>query len=62
MELKVGDDFKCPEGHKATVVWISEDEKVIAVKCPKKHLKKVVKRAGAMERIYDNNMVFLIEI
>ena len=34
--MKVGDDFKCPEGHKATVVWISEDEKVIAVKCPKK--------------------------
>jgi len=62
MELKVGDDFRCPEGHKGTVVWISEDEKVMAVKCPKKHLKKVVKRAGVMEKIYDNNMIFLIEI
>jgi len=60
--LKVGDDFKCPEGHKATVVWISEDEKVIAVKCPKKHLKKVVKRAGAIEKIYDKDTIFLIRI
>jgi len=60
--MKVGDNFECPEGHKATVVWISGDEKIIAVKCPKKHLKKVVKRAGVMEKIYDKDMIFLIKI
>ena len=36
VELKVGDVYKCPEGHKANIVWISEDKKVIAVKCPRK--------------------------
>jgi hypothetical protein len=60
--LKIGDDYLCPEGHKATVVWISEDEEVIAVKCPKRHLKKIVKRAGVMEKIYDNDMIFLIQL
>ena len=32
--MKVGDSFKCPEDHKATIVWISEDRKVVAVRCP----------------------------
>ena len=45
MELKVGDIYRCPEGHRASIVWISENEKVIAVKCPQKHLNKVVKVA-----------------
>jgi hypothetical protein len=75
MELKVGESFRCPEGHKATIVWISEDKKVIAVKCPQKHLKKVVKvadhtkpalsyrhRPRKERKIYVRNMVFLIRI
>ena len=45
MELKVGDSFKCPEGHEATIVWISQDKKVVAVRCPQKHLGKVRKVA-----------------
>ena len=61
MELKVGDSFKCPEGHKAKIVWISEDKKVVAVKCPQKHLKKVVKVSGKERKIYVRNMVFLIK-
>jgi len=45
MELKVGDIFKCPEGHNAKIVWIRDDKKVIAVKCPRRHLNKVEKVA-----------------
>ncbi|MDH5441384.1 MAG: hypothetical protein OEZ48_12695 [Candidatus Bathyarchaeota archaeon] len=65
MELKVGEIFECPEGHEATIVWISEDKKVVAVRCPQKHLRKVVKVASARAKereIYVKNMVFLIEI
>ncbi|MFB0504099.1 MAG: hypothetical protein ACETWE_09715 [Candidatus Bathyarchaeia archaeon] len=65
MELKVGEIFECPEGHEATIVWISEDKKVVAVRCPQKHLRKVVKVASArakVREIYVKNMVFLIEI
>jgi len=75
MELKVGDIFKCPEGHNAKIVWIREDKKVIAVKCPRRHLNKVAKvadytkpplpyrRQGTREReIYAENIVFLIRI
>jgi len=71
----VGDIFKCPEGHKAKIVWISEDKKVIAVRCPKKHLSKVVKVADHTKpalsyghnprkerKIYVKNIVFLIKI
>ena len=73
MELKVGDIYKCPEGHNAKIVWISEDKKVVAVECPQKHLRKVVnvniepalsyRRHPTEERaIYAENMVFLIRI
>ncbi|MFB0503649.1 MAG: hypothetical protein ACETWE_07430 [Candidatus Bathyarchaeia archaeon] len=73
MELKVGEIFECPEGHEATMVWISEDKKVIAVRCPHKHFSKVVKVAdtkSAMSRHYPRkereihveNMVFLIKM
>jgi len=75
MELKVGDTYKCPEGHKATIVWISEDKKVIAVRCPQEHLRKVVKVADHSKtalpyrhhprkerKICVRNMVFLIKI
>jgi len=73
--LKVGDIYECPEGHKASIVWISENEKVIAVKCPHDHLVKVVKVAGRTKprlsyrnypteerKIYTKDMVFLIRI
>jgi hypothetical protein len=75
LELNVGDTYRCPEGHKAKIVWISEDKKVIAVKCPQKHFSKVVKvadyekpalssrRSQTKERkVYVRNMVFLIRI
>ena len=75
MELKVGDIFKCPEGHNAKIVWIREDKKVIAVKCPRRHLNKVEKvaddtkpvlpyrlRRTKEREIYAENMVFLISI
>ena len=75
MELKVGETFECPEGHNARIVWISEDKKVVAVKCPQEHLKKVVKvadhtkpdlsyrhRPRKERKIYVRNMVFLLRI
>ena len=75
MELKVGDTFKCPEGHKAKIVWISEDKKTVAVKCPQEHFSKTAKVADHSkharsygphptkeEKIYVKNMVFLIKI
>jgi hypothetical protein len=75
MELNVGDTYNCPEGHKASIVWISEDKKLIAVKCPQRHLSKVVKvtdhespalssrrHRTKKKRVYTRNMVFLIRI
>jgi hypothetical protein len=75
MEFKVGDIFKCPEGHNAKIVWIREDKKVIAVKCPRRHLSKVEKVADHTKpslsyrnypteerKIYTKDMVFLIRI
>jgi len=54
MELKVGDIFECTEGHGAKIVWISEDKKVVAIRCPQGHLskarvRKVVKVVGHTE-------------
>jgi len=43
--LSVGVFYKCPEGHKAKIMWISEDKKLIAVQCPRRHFSKVVKVA-----------------
>ena len=75
MELNVGDIFECPEGHKAKIVWISEDKKVVAVRCPHQHFSKVAKvadytkpdpsyrrHATKEEKIYVKDMVFLIKI
>jgi len=75
MELKVGDIFECPERHKAKIVWISEDKKVVAVRCPHEHLRKVVKVVSHTKpnlsyrdqpreerKIYAKNVVFLIKI
>jgi hypothetical protein len=63
------------EGHEATIVWIGEDEKVVAVRCPQKHLGTVVKvadykkpalsyrhRPAKERKIYVKNMVFPIKI
>jgi hypothetical protein len=75
MDLKVGDVYKCPEGHNAHIVWISENEKVIAVKCPHDHFNKVVKvaiqtkssspyrnHATEERKTFTKDMVFLIRI
>ena len=75
MELKVGDAYKCPEGHMAKIVWISEDKKTIAVKCSHEHFDKIKKVAdytkpgspyGAHgtkeEKIYAKDMVFFIKM
>jgi len=69
MELIVGGNFKCPEGHTAKIVWLSEDKTVVAVTCPHEHLKSIVKvnlkpgqsaRDREKREIYVKNMVFII--
>jgi len=60
--LKVGEVYECPEGHKARIVWISEDKKLIAVKCPQRHFNKVVKVADHERPVYVRDLVFLIRI
>jgi len=75
MDLKVGDVYECPEGHKASIVWISENEKVIAVKCPYEHFVKVEKvtirtkssssyrnHSTEERKIFTKDMVFLFRI
>jgi len=75
VDLKVGDVYKCPEGHIAYIVWISENEKVIAVKCPRDHLVKIekvpvqtkynsryTKHATEQREVYAKDIVFLIRI
>jgi len=75
MKSKTGDIYKYPEGHKTKIVWISEDKKAIAVRCPQKHLSKVVKVADHTKptvqhgnnprkerKIYAENIFFLIRI
>ncbi len=75
MDLKAGDVYECPEGHKARIVWISENESVIAVKCPYEHFSKVEKvaiqtksslpyrnHATEERKIFTKDMVFLIRI
>jgi len=75
VDLKVGDTYRCPEDHKAKIVWINKEKKVIAVKCKHKHLSKIVKvpdrnksmlRPGRYptrdKKIYAKNTVFLIKL
>jgi len=75
MDLKVGDVYECPDGHKASIVWISENGKTIAVKCPHEHFVKIEKvairtkssmsyrnHATEERKIYTKDMVFLIRI
>ena len=73
--MKVGDTYRCPEDHEAKIVWISEDEKTIAVRCAQRHFSKVAKvtdhskspistrRFRTKEKkVFVRNMVFLIRI
>jgi hypothetical protein len=73
--LNVGDVYKCPENHEAKIVWISENRKLIGVKCSHKHFSKVTKVAdhtksrtsygrypSKEKKVFVRNMVFLISI
>lgn len=73
MELELGDSYKCPEGHKAKIVWISKNSKIIGVKCQHKHLNKILKVPDytksplkfkryptKVKKDFVRNMVFLI--
>jgi len=75
IELKIGDTYRCPKDHNAKIVWISEDKKTIAVKCPQKHFSKIAKVVDKTEssssvrrsrtrekKVYVRNTVFLIRI
>ena len=75
MDFKVGDIYKCPEGHNGRIVWISDSENVIAVKCPRDHFVKVEKvpiqtkssslyrnHATQERRTFTKDMVFLIRV
>ena len=75
MELNVGGIFECPEGHNAKIVWLSEDKKVVAVRCSHEHLSKVVKvvrrresmpsyrnQPGEERKIFLRNLVFVITV
>lgn len=38
---KIGDHVKCPEcGGESRVVWVSQDEKIAAIKCTRYHSQK----------------------
>jgi hypothetical protein len=62
MDLKVGDFYKCPEGHNAKIVWISENGKVAGVKCPYEHFEKMEKVNNVERKIFHKDVVFLITI
>jgi|GEM_PF-2479337 len=62
MDLKVGDVYECPEGHRAIIVWINENEKTIAVKCSYEHFEKIEKVNNKERKIYNKDVVFLIRI
>ncbi len=74
MVLKIGCTYKCPEEHDGKIVWISEDKKMVAVKCPRKHFSKIEKVADLNKsptmwrfqtkekKIFVRNMVFLMKI
>ncbi len=38
IELKVGDEYVCSEGHKGKIVCVHEDLKMIGVRCSKTHV------------------------
>ncbi len=73
--LKVGDAYKCPEDHAAKIVWISENRKLIGVKCAQKHFSKMMKVADLTKsrvslgrypskekKVFVRNLVFLMTV
>jgi hypothetical protein len=58
MVLKVGDTYKCPEGHTGKVVWVQSYMKMIGVRCSKKHAEYSIGKG----KVHKKNMVFLITI
>ena len=73
--MRVGDTCRCPKDHEARIVWISEDRKTIAVKCPQRHFSKVAKVADNREspsavrrfrtkeeKVFVRDMVFLVRV
>jgi hypothetical protein len=73
VKFEVGDSCKCPQGHKAKIVWISEDKETIAVRCPSRHFRKMAKVADHSvpplsygryrtkeKEIFAKNMVFMV--
>lgn len=66
----VGDHVKCPQcGREARVVWVSQDEKTVAVRCMEYHsyaeknpsLKATSRYRTEPKKKYVKGMVFLIE-
>jgi len=69
--MEIAEKFKIPEekgcGHIGEIVWISEDKKTIAVKCPKYHPKdpftnEPYKKNPYGEKPGKKNIVYIIDI
>lgn len=66
----VGDHVKCPQcGGKASVVWVSQDEKTVAIRCMRSHSHSETGSSTKISSYYKTKpkkksvkgMVFLIE-
>lgn len=64
IEYKVGQHYRCPECRslRAKIIWISEDGKTIAVKCPCSHFVKVARIGGQDTPVHKQNCVMLIRL
>jgi len=73
--LKVGDAYRCPDNHWARIVWISENGKLIGVKCAQKHFSKMTRVADLTKsrvspgrypsrdkKVFVRNLVFLMSV
>jgi hypothetical protein len=66
--VQTGDNVQCPECHKmGRVVWISQDEKLAGIQCPRRHSQIIrgPSKFGSKKRPQtkpEKNTVFLIEI
>jgi hypothetical protein len=58
VDLKVGDEYECPEGHKGEIVWVHEDLQMIGVRCHKNHVE--YSQGKGKKKL--KNMVFIITI
>ena len=58
IEFKVGDEYKCPEGHTGKIVWIHEGMNMIGVRCSKTH----VEYSTGKGKKKIKNMVFIIRL